>query len=172
MVRLQQLPGCEVTNQSTIRGQKVVLEQILKPHPAELLKDPVFQLAGELVYGKELQVDCTAMTIVVADVGDARANAGLDPELFVQFAGQGLLRAFSLLNFAARKFPLQPHWLVRAPLADQHFTAADDQRRRNKSQGGTGGPGIGVRLFVFHPSSVIALKGVQTLQVIPTDLVR
>jgi hypothetical protein len=27
-------------------------------------------------------------------------------------------------------------------------------------------------LFVFHPSSVIALKGVQTLQVIPTDLVR
>ena len=126
-VRSQQLSGSQVANQSTIRSQKVILRQIFKPHPAELLKDPVFQLSCELVHGEKLQVDCAAMTIVVADVGDARADAGLDPEFLVQFAGQGLLRALSRLDLAPRKLPLQPHRLIGTPLADQHLTAANDQ---------------------------------------------
>ena len=64
--------------------------------------------------GVELQVHGAAMAVVVADAGNERADGGLYAELFIQFTGQRQFRAFTCLDFAAGKFPLQGHGLVGA----------------------------------------------------------
>jgi hypothetical protein len=56
----------------------------------------------------------------MADVGNARADFGADAEFFLEFAGKSLFGGFALLNFAARKLPLERHGLVGAALADEN----------------------------------------------------
>jgi ribonuclease VapC len=51
---LQQLSRRQIPDQPPVGGQKFVLRQFFKPHPAHLVIDAVFNLAGELVDGKEL----------------------------------------------------------------------------------------------------------------------
>jgi hypothetical protein len=46
------------------------------------------------------------MAVVVANVRDQGANGGLYAQLFVQLAGQRLLRALARLDLAAGKLPL------------------------------------------------------------------
>src|ERR1039458_785547 len=108
--------------------------------------------------GKELQVDGSAVAVVMADEGDPGAYGRLDAEFFVELAGKGLVRPFASLNFFAGGLPLEGHRLIRTALADQDFAAADDERSRNETKGGSGGPGGGVWLGLFHSSSVNALS--------------
>ena len=54
----------------------------MKADPADLLVDLVVDFSGELVDGKELEVDGAAVAIVVADVGDGAANGRMDAEFF------------------------------------------------------------------------------------------
>ena len=109
------------------------------------------------MHREELQVDGASMAVVVANVGDAGSDFGGDAELFIELACQRLLRAFAGLDLAAGKLPLQGHGLVGPALADQHFAAADDERGRHKTKGGSGRPRVGF-LALFHPFSVIATR--------------
>jgi hypothetical protein len=67
-----------------------------------------------------------------------------------------LLRAFALLDLAARKLPLERHRLIWAPLTDQNLAAAHNQRRRHEAQRKAGRPGIRFGLNFFHIISVNA----------------
>ena len=142
----------QIAYKPAVGCQKVVAGQIFELGPAHLLKDAVHNLPGELVHREELQVDCAAMAVIVANVRDAAADGGLDAKFLVQFAGQGLFGAFARLNLAAGKL---------AALPNQDLGAAHNQCGRDKSQRGTGGARIGIRQCVFHTSIVNAPSGMQ-----------
>ena len=161
---LQQLARRQVADQPVVGGQELIIGKVFEADPAHLLIDAGLDLAGELMHGKELQIDGAAMAVVVADVRDARANGGADAEFLVQFADECLLGAFAGLDLAAGKLPLQRHRLIRTALTDQDFAAAHDECGRHKAKGGSGGPGIGNWLGLFHTSSVNAPKGMQNLR--------
>ena len=97
------------------------------------MEDLVFELAFEGGDGEKLQVDGAAVAVVMADVGDARADFCVDSEFFLEFASKGLFRAFAMLDFAAGKLPLQRHRLIGASLADQDSSVANQQPCDNKT---------------------------------------
>jgi hypothetical protein len=90
------------------------------------MEDAVIDFAGELAYGKELQIDRAAMAIIMADVGDSRADNCLYAELFIQLARESLLGTLSRFDLASRKLPLEGHGLVWAALPNQHLAFAQD----------------------------------------------
>ena len=96
------------------------------------------------------------MAIVVANMGDVRPDGGADAELFVEFAGKGLLRAFSLFDFSTGKFPLKCHGLVGAALANQHEAVAHQQSGNDEAKCGSRRARVGNGLRVFHAFSVNA----------------
>ena len=55
------------------------------------------------------------------DLGDAAADGGVDAELFIKFAGKGLLSGLAGLDLTARELPLKTHRLVRLTLADENL---------------------------------------------------
>lgn len=157
-VELEELSGGKVADQSAVGGQELVGHKVFEPDPAELFKDAVLELAGKLMDSEELEVDSAAMAIIVADAGDKGTDGGLDAEFFVEFADQGLLRAFTGLDFASGKLPLEGHGLVGAALADQDFTAAHNQGRGHEAKGGAKRAVFAGEIF-FHASSVSAPDG-------------
>ena len=116
--------------------------------------DLVFELAFKGVDGKKLEINGAAVAIVMADVGDALANGGLDSELFIQFPSKSLFRTFASLDLAAGKLPLQGHRLIGTSLAYQHFAVANEKPRGNEPQCRSGRLRVGVELCLFHTSSV------------------
>ena len=84
------------------------------------------------------------------------ADFCVDTQFFLEFAGEGLLGAFTLFDFPAGKFPLQRHGLVGASLADQDKSIANQQTSHNKAEGGTWRARVGDGLRFFHASSVNA----------------
>ena len=68
---LQQLARRQVADQPAVGGQEVVAGKVFELDPAHLVIDAALDLAGELMHGKELQIDGAAMAVVVADAGDA-----------------------------------------------------------------------------------------------------
>jgi len=154
---LQQLPGGQVADQVAVGGKEIVAGQVVEPDPANLLIDVVDDFARELVHREELQIDSAAVTVVMADSGDARANGGGYAELLVQLAGKGLLGTFTGLDLAAGKLPLQRHGLFRTALTDQHLACAHNERSSHKTEGWATGPIVGVCLNFLHSSSVNAL---------------
>ena len=138
--------------------------ELAQLNPFDLVVDAVQDFAGKLDYREELQIDGAAVTVVMADMRDSRADGGADAELLIQFAGQGLLRAFAGFDLAARKLPEQGHRLIRAALTDQDLAVMHDERGRHETKGGSAGPGIGSCGGIFHVSSVNAPKGLQNLR--------
>jgi hypothetical protein len=67
------------------------------------------------------------VAIVVANVRDFGPDGGLDAELFIEFAGEGLLGTFAGLDLASGELPLKGHGLIGAALTDENFAAADDE---------------------------------------------
>ncbi len=121
--RLEQLAFGEVADKAEVGGEEVEGGQGGERSPVHGVEDAVGELAGELSYGEELQVDGAAVAVAVADLGDARADGGGDAELFFEFAGEGLFGGFAGLDLAAGKLPLEAHGLVGAALADEDLGA-------------------------------------------------
>ena len=126
-VTTQELAGGEVADEIAVGGDEVVLGQVAQGAPADVLEDEVGDLAAVFLDQEELQVDGAAAAVVVADVGDARADGGVDVELFLELAAQRLLGGFAGLHLAAGEFPLGAERLVGTALTDQHLVAAQDQ---------------------------------------------
>jgi hypothetical protein len=99
-----------------------------------LIEDAVLQLAIELMHGEKLQIDGSAMAVIVPDARYPGADGGLNPEFFVQFPGQCLFRALAGFNLAAGKLPLQGHRLIRAALANQNLAAANNKCGRYEAK--------------------------------------
>ena len=90
------------------------------------------------------------MAIVVADVGYARSDGGVNAQFFLQFADEGLLGAFAWFDFSAGKLPLQSHGLVGAALADQDQAVANQQSSNDEAKGGARRARVGDGLRFFH----------------------
>ena len=149
---------CLYTNTALpkVGGQEIVAGQIVEPNPANLLIDVVDDFAGKLAHREELQIDSTAVTVIMADAGDAGANGGAYAEFFVQLAGQRLLGTFAGLDLAAGELPLMRHRLFRTALTNQHLATAHNERSSHKTEGWATGPIVGVWLGFLHSSSVNA----------------
>jgi len=150
----EELAGGEVADEAAVGGEEVVLRQVFEPDPLDLMEDLVLNLAIEGVDGVELEVNGTAMTVVVADAGDAHTDGGGDAQFFLELAAKRLFRALSGLDLAAGKLPQERHRLVWAPLADEHLTIADQKPRRDKSKCRPGRARIGTWLCAFHATSL------------------
>ena len=72
-----------------------------------------------------------AVRILVLNARDFVADGGLNSQLFLQFAAQGVARLFAFFDFAAGKLPFQRHGLMAGPLADQELAVLHDQCRYN-----------------------------------------
>jgi hypothetical protein len=155
-IGLEQFAGGKVADESAVGGEEFVLGKFFEPDPLQLVEDFVLQLALEGWHGEELQIDCSTMAVVVADTGYALSDLCVDAQFFIEFASEGLFGAFTLLNFAAGKLPLQRHRLVGAALADQDQSIANEQTCHNKAEGGTLWARWGDGLRFFHASSVNA----------------
>ncbi len=106
--------------------------------PAEVVEDPIGELALEAVDGEELQIDRAAVAVVVSDMSDADADGSADAEFFVELAAEGFFRGLARFDFAAGELPLEAHGLIRTALADEHFAAAQDQRGHHVADGPVG----------------------------------
>ena len=151
---LQQLTRRQIADQSPVRCKKLVLRKVLKLDPLELMEDLVLQFAFKRSHREELQVDGATVTVIMANVRDLWPDGGPDPQLLLQFARESLFWCFALLNLSAGKFPLQCHWLVRAPLADEHQAIASQQPCNHKPKCGARRARVGDRLRLFHLFSV------------------
>src|SRR5689334_2645680 len=100
------------------------------------MEDVVFEFAFERGHGEELEVDGTAVAVVVAGVGYARTDGGANPQFFLKFAREGLLGGFAGLDLSAGNLPLQRHWLIGAALADEYEAVADQQPSYNETERG------------------------------------
>lgn len=155
---LEQLASCEIADETTVCGQKIVLGKFLEFDPFELVEDFVLKVALELWNSEELQIDSAAMAVVVANVGDVRADGGSDAEFFLKFALERLLRAFAGFDFAAGELPLEGHGLIRTPLADQNQAVLNQQSRNHETKCRAARTRVGDGLRLFHTSSVNALQ--------------
>jgi hypothetical protein len=153
---LEQFAGGEVADESAVCGEEFVVGEFFEPYPLQLVEDFVLQLAIEGRDREELQVDGSAVAVVVADSSDALSDPGVDAQFFLEFANEGLFRAFALLDLSAGKLPLQGHRLVGAALADQDQSVANQQTCHNKAKGRTRRARWGDGLRFFHASSVNA----------------
>jgi len=155
-MELEKFARGEVADEAAICGEEIILGEFFEFDPLELVEDLVLKFAFKRGYGVELQVDCTAVAVVMADVGNVRSDDGADAEFFVEFAGESLLGALSLFNFPAGKLPLQGHWLIGAALADQDETIANQQSCNDETEGRSRRARVGNGLRVFHIPSVNA----------------
>jgi hypothetical protein len=118
---LQQPPFGEITDKAVVGGEEVVGSKGGEWRPLDVVEDTVVQVAVELIHDEELQVDGSAVAVLMADAGDAAANGGGDAKLLVKLADEGLFVGLASLNLAPRELPLQAHGLVGTALADQHL---------------------------------------------------
>jgi hypothetical protein len=153
-VDLEELAGGEVANEAAICSEEVVLRQVFESDPLDLVKDLVLDLAFESMDGVELEVYGAAVTVVVADAGDAYPDGGGDTQFLVKLTAKRLFRTLAGLNLAAGKLPLESHRLVRPPLANEHLAIADQEPRRDKSECRPGRARIRAWLRVFHATSL------------------
>jgi hypothetical protein len=148
--QLQQLAGGEVADEAAIGGEKFVIRKLGELDPAHLLVDLVVDFAGEFAHREELQIDGAAAAIVMANARDGRSYFSADAQLFSQFPRERLLRALSGLDLSAGKLPKRTHRLIGTPLADQHFTVAHDERRRDEAQRGASAGAGSLGLWIVH----------------------
>ena len=157
-IRLEKFAGGEVADKAAVGGEELVLGKFLKLDPFELVEDFVLEFAFERRHGEELQVNGASVAVVVPDVGNPGPDLCADAQFFLEFASEGLFRAFALLDFAAGKLPLQRHRLVGTALADQDKAVAHQQPRNDESEGGPQGARVGDGLRFVHDSSVNPLQ--------------
>src|ERR1017187_9786966 len=133
--RLEQLAFGEGADEAEVGGKEVVSGQGSQRRPADFVEDAVADLAGEVPYGEELEVDGTSIAIAVADLHDAGADDGCNAKLLVEFAYQGLLGGLAGLDPAAGERPLQANRLIWPALTDQDFGGGVFCSRGAKDQG-------------------------------------
>lgn len=151
---LQELAAGEVANQRQVGGEEVEFGEFTEIDPAHLIVDLVLNFAGEFAYREELQIDRSAVTVIVAYAGDGGTNDGGDAQFFVEFTHKGLLRGFAGFDLAPWKFPLESHDLFRTALADEDPAFANYKGCRYKAKGWTGVLGLRAALGGVHTRSV------------------
>ena len=124
---LQQFTRRQVADQPTVGGQELVIGKLFEANPAHLLIDAALDLAGELMHGKKLQIDGAAMTVVMADAGDAGADGGVECRALRPARGPAPARGFRRSRSCRRETP------TAAPSADLDGAGRSGLRRRARS---------------------------------------
>src|SRR5258706_1591011 len=114
---LQNLARRQILHQSPVGLEKVVIHQLVAPHPAHIPKNPVLNLALKLADEKELQLHTMATAIAMPHPRHLVADAGGDAELFLKFAHERLHRAITALDLAYWKLPCARLRMERGTLA-------------------------------------------------------
>ena len=128
---LEEFAGGEIADEVTVGGDEVELGEIAQRAPAHILEDEVFDLASVFPHEKELQIDGASIAVVMADVGDQRADGSVDAKFFLKFATQGLFGGFACFHLPTGKLPLGAERLVGTPLTDQQLIATQDESGSN-----------------------------------------
>ena len=131
---LEQLALRQVFDQPAVGDQEVVIWQLFQFDPAHIFEDAILDFAAKLIDCKELQIDCAAMPVVVANMRYARPDRCLDAQFFIELASQRRLRTFAGLNLASGELPLKRHRLIGPALADQDLVPAQHQCSRHQAQ--------------------------------------
>ena len=135
---LEEFAVGEVADEGEVGGEEVVVGEGGEGGPEHVLEDAVDGLSLEVADEEEFDFDGSAVAVGVADGGDARSDGGVDGQLFVQFAGEGLFGGFVGLDLASGELPLEAHGLAGATLTDEDFAggafAAQNQRGYDASQ--------------------------------------
>src|SRR3569623_2047551 len=71
---LQEFAGGEVFDEAAVGGEELVVGKFFELHPFELVEDFVLEFAFERGDCVELEVDGTAVAVVVADVSNVRGD--------------------------------------------------------------------------------------------------
>lgn len=154
MLELEEFAGGQVFDQAAIGGEELIFGEFFEFHPLELVEDFVFEFSLERGYRVKLKINGAAVAIVVADMGDMGTYGCANAQFLFEFARECLLGAFTLLDLAARKLPLQGHGLVGTPLADEDPTFANEQSCDNETKCRSGRSRVGEGLRFFHDPSV------------------
>src|SRR5664280_1633281 len=99
--------------------------------PAQVVKDQVLRLAGELANAEEDQLDLVFPGIGETIAGHELTGGAANAEFLLQFARQRLFRALARLHLAARELPLQRMRLLRHALSHQDLVPALENRRHH-----------------------------------------
>jgi len=75
---LEKLALGEIANEVAVRCEEIVSGKVFEADPAHVVEDAILELAGKLIDGEELQVDGTAVTVVVANLRDSGADRRSD----------------------------------------------------------------------------------------------
>ena len=81
----------EVADEVDVCGQEVIFWQAGEGGPEHRVEDAILKLAVKMVNDVELQVDCSAIAVTVADVGDLSADGSIYAKFFIQLTGKCLL---------------------------------------------------------------------------------
>jgi hypothetical protein len=65
----------------------------------------------------------------VADARNLVSDDSTDPQLFFQFAEEGVAGLLALFDLAPGKLPFERHGLVARALTDKHLTTLPDEGR-------------------------------------------
>ena len=114
----------QIADEPKIRGKKVVPGKRRQRSPLHIIEDAVVQVPVELVDDEELQVDGSAVPVLMTDAGHAAPDGCGDAEFLVKLADQRLFGGLPGLDLASGELPFQAHRLVRTTLADKHFGVA------------------------------------------------
>lgn len=125
----------QIVDESAIRGEKVISGEGLERDPAKVIENAIYEFSLELINGEELQIDCTAVSIIVDDARNGRTDDSLNSKFFLKLAYKRLFRRFSRLDFAAWKLPLEFHGMPGGALANQHLVATQDEGCGHQSDG-------------------------------------
>jgi len=77
-------------------------------------------------------MNAAAGRVIVFIACELSANRGPDLQFLQQLPGKRLLRRFAVLDFAARKLPLQWMAIASSPLSHQNPPVAVDDARRDE----------------------------------------
>jgi hypothetical protein len=65
----------------------------------------------------------------MADARNLVSDNSTDPQLFFEFAAEGIARLFALFNLPSGKLPFERHGLMARTLTDKHVTTLPDEGR-------------------------------------------
>lgn len=123
------LAAGETSNKVEIAFKEIEFRESAEVSPADLLEHLGLRLAAEDSNQEEQDMDAAAAWVIVFIAGQFGSHFGFDVQLLAELANERLLRRFAGLDFAAGKLPFQRVAIGFPSLAQQHASAAMDDRR-------------------------------------------
>src|ERR1035437_10163684 len=118
----------DAVDEFPVAFHEIQLGELARGLPAQVVKDQVLRLAGELADAEEDQLDGVFPGIGEVIARHHFARCATDAQLLLQLARQRLFGSLTRLHFAAGELPLQGMRLLRHALPDKDLALALEYR--------------------------------------------